>query len=381
VAAFEQMALVGLSAAQIVRRTAGRRDEVDAALTVAASQTARQAAADNPQLTLAQAATIAEFDGDHAAVTRLLATHSSQFDHTAQWLRDQRDLNAARQVAAGLWEASGLAIVDRIGYGPVPECRLAQLRLADAAHGEQITPSQHAACAGHAAFLEQTYLDDQDPDDPDDPAGAGDLDQDDSDDPDTGAEPELVWAPVYICTDWRAYGHEPLWGAVAKPAAEADAETVRALRREIIAGNRAWRAAETVRRDWLRQFAGRKTAPKTGAAFIAAELVHGNKITYAVQRGSGMARELLGTGPVSGSGAQRTDALSELIEAAGDSRALMLALVLVLAAYEQATDTDSWRRPDAGTARYLRYLADQGYGLSDVERLACGEQPTGLEQQ
>ena len=35
-------------------------------------------------------------------------------------------------------------------------------------------------------------------------------------------------------------------------------------RRVVIARNKAWKFAQVVRRDWLRTFAARKTAPKDG---------------------------------------------------------------------------------------------------------------------
>ena len=58
--AIEQLALLGVSAAQIAKRTAIRREQVDAALTVAKSQTAKERM-DTSGLTLTQAAALAEF--------------------------------------------------------------------------------------------------------------------------------------------------------------------------------------------------------------------------------------------------------------------------------------------------------------------------------
>lgn len=52
----------------------------------------------------------------------------------------------------------------------------------------------------------------------------------------------------------------------------------------------------------------------------------------------------------------------------------------MLAAYEANTDTNSWRRCDAGTRRYLQFLAECGYALSDVEQRACGEQPLAINE-
>ena len=49
--------------------------------------------------------------------------------------------------------------------------------------------------------------------------------------------------------------------------------------------------------------------------------------------------------------------------------------MVLLAAYERSTNRNCWRSPDAGTARYLRFIEAQGYTLAPVERHACGEDP------
>lgn len=67
----KQLAAFGLTAAQIKRRTARPRDEVDAALTIARSELAEKAAQRWDFLTLDQAATLAEFDNDPEAVKAL----------------------------------------------------------------------------------------------------------------------------------------------------------------------------------------------------------------------------------------------------------------------------------------------------------------------
>jgi len=61
--AIEQLSLLGVSAAQIAKRTAITRPTVDAALTVSASQTARERM-DAMSMSLEAAATFAEFEDD-----------------------------------------------------------------------------------------------------------------------------------------------------------------------------------------------------------------------------------------------------------------------------------------------------------------------------
>ncbi len=48
---------------------------------------------------------------------------------------------------------------------------------------------------------------------------------------------------------------------------------------------------------------------------------------------------------------------------------------MVLAGYEDATHTGSWRRVSPGTAHHLLFLEQCGYTLGNVERRAAGLDP------
>jgi ParB family chromosome partitioning protein len=54
----------------------------------------------------------------------------------------------------------------------------------------------------------------------------------------------------------------------------------------------------------------------------------------------------------------------------------MIALVQVLAAYEEAMPKGAWRHDGTGnaTGRYLRFLGQCGYTLSEVEEYAISAQ-------
>jgi len=69
------------------------------------------------------------------------------------------------------------------------------------------------------------------------------------------------------------------------------------------------------------------------------------------------------------------DVLTGLIGPASEARAHVLTLGVVLAAYEAATSVQSWHTVQVATSRYLTYLDECGYTLSDVERRACGQDP------
>jgi hypothetical protein len=47
----------------------------------------------------------------------------------------------------------------------------------------------------------------------------------------------------------------------------------------------------------------------------------------------------------------------------------VVALGIVLAAYEDTRSTDTWRRPSTADARYLMFLMTNGYTPAEVEQL------------
>ena len=149
ITAIEQMTLAGLSDHQIAKRTATPKATVQAAKAAAKAPALREYA---DQLTLDQAAALTEFEDDAEAVEALLdAAPSGRFDHVAQRLRDDRqDANRRAAFAATLAE-QGLTVVDEPVYADsTPVRRLSRLTDAD---GHDLTPENHAACPGHAAYV------------------------------------------------------------------------------------------------------------------------------------------------------------------------------------------------------------------------------------
>jgi len=386
-----QLSAFGVSPAQIAKRTRMPRAHVDAALTVAGSALATGAAERYDFLDLTQAAVLAEFEGEPETVKALVvAARDGQFDHVAQRARDARALREQHEQAAADLTAQGVQVIERPAWNEAPR------RLSGLTHnGEPITTENHAECPGHAAFLdlrvkwvrdepEETEPEETEPEDADQEEGVdqdedGDL-WDDEDDDDRPTRTVETLTPVYVCTDPKAHGHHDRHaasGASTKPLvadmSEAEREQAKNERRDVIESNRAWKSAETVRRDWLRQFATRKSAPRGAPQFIAASLMDRNySLTKAIETGHHLACDLLGTAaPATGYG--RRPVLVD--DKTTGPRAQVLALVLLLAAYEEATGTHSWRNVSPDIARYLRWIEANGYVLSDVERRACGEDP------
>jgi ParB family chromosome partitioning protein len=330
---FTQLSAFGVSASEIAKRTKTKRREVKAALSVGASELARAATARYDFLNLEQAAMVADFEDDAEAVKALvLAARNGGFDHLAQRLRDDRAERAVTDAEAERLADQGVTVIEPPGWSE-PGTELDHLM---DSNGRALDPEGHRACPGHAAYVVTSYGEDEHYD---------------------------AW-PCYVCCDPDAHGHRSKWAAPARAAVKADSaseEAARQERRRVLANNKAWRSAEAVRREWLVRLCSRKTPPQ-GAAKLVAEwlLLAERPLRVAIDQGSKAALALLGSA-------------LKLEEATSERRAQVVALAVMLAAYEAATGTHSWRSPDSATARYLRYLEANGYELSDVERLACGE--------
>jgi len=343
---FTQLSAFGVSATQIAKRTKTRRGDVDAALTVAGSEVAHAVACRYDFLTLTHAAAIAEMEDDPEAVKALVkAARDGGFDHLAQRLRDKRaEAAKVAKVVHALTEA-GVRVVDRPSWSDPAKALDVLVSLA----GEDISEEDHATCPGHAAYVQSQWVDDD-----------GDDDR----------ESRLEYVATYVCTDPASYGHKSRWDrpTATRPAVgDEQREAASDERRRVVTNNKAWRSAEVVRRDWLAGFLTRKAAPKGAAAFVAGSLARADHdLRKASESSNPLAERLLGA-------SSRT--LAGTVATAADSRAQVISLGLVLAAYEQGTGTHSWRNVSEATGRYLGFLGACGYEVADVERLACGDEP------
>jgi len=228
IAGFEQLALMGVSPSQIARRLHTRKDTVTRALAVAKSPAAVAATREH-DLTLDQGLVLTEFEDAPdlvEALTQVAVTNPGAFEHTAQQLRDER----AEQAEIAALTDAGVTVTGFPGWDSPVITRLSRLRDSD---GHRLTPEAHATCPGHGAYLTRAH---------------------------DGQRPE------YVCLDPKANGHakDDQYGNPRPATGGAMTEAEKAERREVVANNKAWKSAETVRRDWLRTLATRKTAP-TGA--------------------------------------------------------------------------------------------------------------------
>ena len=315
---YEQLSLLGLTAAQIAKRTHSRKESVQQGLAARQSQTARDHLASG--FTIEQAAVLAEFDDDEEAVESLVAaTQRGTFDHTASRLRQKRE--AARAVAAETdrLTAEGTTVLDQApwdyyydGRGPAAPLR---------ALG--IDEEQHATCPGRAVIVVATR------------AGEAQTEE--------------------VCTDWKANGHENRQ-AVAGASGPLD-EDEKAERRRVIENNKEWRAATEVRRDWLRAFAQRKSAPKDAAATLARLLAEApSRVHDGMNDRKGITAEVMGQG-------WRNNV------PATSARASIYALAIALAGIEVTyADVQTWRHMASTDLDYLATLVAWGYTPCDLEQ-------------
>ncbi|MFF0818406.1 ParB/RepB/Spo0J family partition protein [Rhodococcus sp. NPDC003318] len=372
----EQLSLLGVSAAQIAKRTKTQRRDVDAALAITGNADARRRLDDG--LTLDQAAAFAEFEGDEDAARQLeFGIRAGRLDHTVQRLRDRRAEAEARRAAAADYIAQGITNLDsRPSTYSSPARALDRLvtEAGDPATIENVD-NEHLV-----VYMEQetTYHlaetgDEIDYDDIDFEAETGE-DAEEGYTHHDAAEERTTWTPEFYCLDPAAAGlREP--GHSGGAATDDDGkEAARAERRRVIANNKAWGSAETVRMDWLKKQATRKTAPKGAAAFIANTLATRAQLLTSYRTGR-IRNDILGTKDADTTSYRPEPGVVPLIAKASDARALVLSWIQTLAAHEAVTNNHCWRNYYSDTAHYLRYIESLGYTLSEIEEQACGNTP------
>lgn len=223
--AIEQLSLLGVSAAQIAKRTALRRGTVNAALSVATSQVARERM-DRGGLTLEQAAALAEFDANPDAVAEIEQSigWGQAIDHTVQRLRDKRAEDEQRHGEVQRLREQGLPVLD-VAETPRDLYALRLDRLVRAEDGHPVPEDQWPHVTGSAVVVDTQWqwathgpaTDLREGTEPettglehraDDQADEVDRDEaeDKGDREDGESEQVQVLVAVWICTDPEAAG-------------------------------------------------------------------------------------------------------------------------------------------------------------------------------
>lgn len=331
--AHQQLLDLGLSAAQIARRTHIPAKRVRALHAVTTSPMARAAlgGVGGPALRLDQAAIIAEFDdgGEDSgqAVERLLEVAESdpdRFGHVVQRLRDDRqEKRLVAEHAQALAEQGVRVLTDADAEDAVELCRLRPG--ADSPSGTPLSEEEHSSCPGHAVHLTVRW--------------------------DWQAQAKTVHSESH-CTQPQRHATriEPGGNLAGNQGGERGddddqvKERQRTERRRVIANNRAWESATAHRRQWLTEFLSRKKAPADAAVFIATTLAVGSHdARRAMEGGQASACALLKLPELKPGWAGRSSELAEAAGTASAARATQIALAVLLGAYEDGTSRDSWR--------------------------------------
>lgn len=384
--AVQQLAAFNLTPTGIARKLArgtGGTKYVENVVKAGGSELACKAA-ERYDLDVVQTAVVGEFDsyGDldtPKELIRLAVAEPNNFAVYAERKRavraeDERVRELTDQLAQKLTEAGAAILTPEVSEASGDARPLDRLRPSPA--DEPYTPltaEDHAACPGHAAWIEQDYDD---------------------------KENRIVVA-VYGCSAFRAHGHalsdapagradvtpdltvvptgstEVAREAAAAAAIESAAAEDRArraaaiLRKWVIENNKLWDASVKVRRTWLAGFVKRAKAPTGAQVFLALRKAKGgHELRRAMERNHQLAHTLLDL-PQPGLGT--ISQLPDKISVAPAAKATLYDVFLTLCAMEEDLARDSFAAP-VGRREGLHVHAHR-LGLPRLRHRAQGPQP------
>lgn len=395
VAAIEQLALLGVSAAQIAKRTAVERPTVDRVLSVSKHESIRERLSAG-DVTLEQAAALAEFDGDPQAQETIerAIQFRNPLAHAIERARQEQAERAEVLAEVERLRAEGVPALDPAENPDHPwEVSLNNLtRIED---GQPVPEADWPSVPGAAVVVSARWAwveaEDQEDDEDQEPTEVEDQDDDEDEDYDDGEEyyyeggervQVRTFVQLWVCLDPEAAGLQYAPHAVSRtqgtaPQDQEAAEAKRAERRRVLAGNKAWRAAEAVRRDWLRGLVARKTPPKDAEYLICSAVLTGpHWLRQGMEQSYGLLAEMLPAQTDEDAhewyrASARAQELAQ--EPASVKAATMRTLAAILTAWEAHTDVQTWRRCDEWDRRVMEALIGWGYEPCDVERALIGE--------
>ncbi|WIB72572.1 ParB/RepB/Spo0J family partition protein [Curtobacterium sp. MCBD17_026] len=342
-AAWQQLALDGMTPTKIAKRTGRKASEVKAGLQVAESTVAVDTITRH-DITLDQAAILIEFEDDadlHATLVEAAEFDPDQFDHEVQRARDERTERAQIAALEAEWAAKGYTVITESVYSGSEWYRAASLRK----DGERVDPEAplpESIGADRGVRVEKYFYQD---------------------------EPSVT---LYVRNETE-HGYEPR-PVYQQPTTQSGPmnDEQKAERKRLVANNKAWASAETVRREWIAKFLTRKTLPKDATAFIATAVTeYRTSVADHMGRGNSLAATLLG---VEAEGAR--DAVSAYLDS-HPARAAYVTLAVVLGGVDGSTSKETWRY-EAERKRFAGYftqLQTWGYVLSEVERIVIDGLP------
>jgi ParB family chromosome partitioning protein len=246
----------GVTQKDITAMTGIKATKVHQALVVARSEVATEVAG-RYDLTLDQAAVVAEFRDDPEAVKLLTAAavkQPEQWPHVVARLRRERDDRQRYDAVVAELTGSGCPVVElESGYWLPAGARW--LDDLPPVKGKALTGAKHRTCRGHAAAVIESTDDEG-------------------------------YEAAYLCLDPVGNGHVTLAEGDGEVPGQPSAgqspvghdsggwtEEQKAERRLVVANNKAWDAAEEVRLAFVTELLHRRTTPKGTLRFVTETLL------------------------------------------------------------------------------------------------------------
>ncbi len=242
VAGVEQLALLGVSAAQIAKRTSIDRPTVNAALAVTKADQTRNRL-DSGDLTLEEAAIFAEHDPEAVERLEYAKRFRRSLTHEAQQLRDEVAEREADAAEVERLRGEGLPVLTAEEVAAADEVlRIERLLNAE---GEPVPEEEWPSVPGARVHVVKEWVY------PEDEYDESEDDTDDEADDYEPAEPYQQYVPVWVVTDLDASGLRRRGGVSGGASSgstadedagesEEEAEARREERRRVIAYNKAW---------------------------------------------------------------------------------------------------------------------------------------------
>jgi ParB family chromosome partitioning protein len=389
----QQLLDAGLTIARTAKLLSKPRKVVKSASEAAQSEAAMTALA-NGQLSLDQAAAVAEFGDDEDAVSQLIDASPGHFEHLVSRLRKERLAVRAIAEAAEKYREKGYRVLEGTPrWGDLSCLSIDHLFTADGEPaGENLVDTEHWAvllCQEERMFDAETGepVDDDDVD----YSTRWKLSQPAREGMRHYSEVVERWVvvPHFYCTDYTAVGLVPSPAVLASASRTAEGPSTAQQadgggadrmpaggqsRRDIMGLNRLSEAATEVRRRWVTDKLLAAKRPPKGAAVFVAEMLVRDRTLLGDFHGPDEAAALLG---LSG----EADGLQTYVgglPSSSDGPAQLVTLALVLGALESRYSKDCWRDGGqswrtVGPRELLGYLAANGYVLSNIERVVLGD--------
>ncbi|MCX4666409.1 ParB N-terminal domain-containing protein [Streptomyces sp. NBC_01381] len=264
-------------------------------------------------------------------------TKGGHWKHALTELRETKDLQAAQQQIIDQLTADEIPIVDwQLNWSGRTTRPLTDLLTGKR---EPMTADLHETCPGHAACIDRDKA-----------------------------------AAIWVCTAWHRHGHHLTREAAQSETPSTSREEEQAARREVIANNKSWRQARTVRHEFITDLCSQPEASMRVWPLILS-MVTGTSHwyeQYVSRHRTDLVAQFLGVpDPNEGRGKwSRVPApFAEVIARTSPARAWRVLLAHVAAAYElEHMDDAAWRNLiSAQTVAWLTFLKEEGYALKDFE--------------